>query len=129
MKSNARASILFVLAASLVFAQSKADRNFADLNPDDSRALKLPTSAVTLKQDGSNVTATVTIRRWPNVLDIQKEQWHTNGTCFLGFLVAYIGIGKGVAVDDTLSWSISNVRTQDVANLMVLQFPDVYVKY
>lgn len=116
-----------MIAAPLVFAQPEAGSKFRELNPDDSSAKRLPISAVALEQKGSNVTVTAAIRRWPNVLDIQKEQWHTNGTLILGFLVAYRGLGRGVAVDDAVSWSISGVKTQDVVKLMVFQFPDVYV--
>ena len=127
MKGAAIATILLVLMAPLGLAQPEAASTFVELKSDDARAKALAMSAVALRQNGSNVTVTAAIRRWPNVLDVQREQWYTNGTHILGFLVAYHGVGRGVAVDDTVSWSIGGVRTQNIVKLTVLQFPDLSV--
>jgi len=127
MKKIYNILMLLPVVATLVFAAPNASMKFAELKPDDSRAKRLPSSAVTLSQAGSNVLVTATIKRWPNVLAVQTEQWYTNDTHVLGFLVGYRGIGKGISEADQVSWTISNTVTQDISRLSVLQFPDIDV--
>jgi hypothetical protein len=127
MKKRYNILMLLPVVVPLVFAAPDARMKLAELEPDDSRAKPLPSSAVTLSQAGPNVLVTATIKRWPNVLTVQTEQWYTNDTHVLGFLVGYRGVGKGIAEADQVSWTISNTVTQDISRLRVLQFSDIHV--
>ena len=122
--------LYLVLVAGLtrLSVQAGPDSTFMILSPDDSSAKRLARSEVTIEQDGSNVVVSARIRRWPNLYAIQKEQWFTNATHVVGFLLAYRGQGKGIAQDDRVSWQIINTTTQNVCDLVVLQFPDIDVR-
>jgi hypothetical protein len=128
MKKRTAISILLLpVLASLLSAARHAKMKLCELNAVDSRAKRFPSSAVTISQESSNVVVVAEFKRWPNLLTIQTEQWHTNRTHVLGFVVGYRGVGKGVAQRDLVSWTIPNAMTQDISRLRVLQFPDIHV--